>query len=568
MSGNLFNEAGRFTRGEDETGSYSFFDTPYAPLIRALFFTRPLLEPAFELDGTGAAGYVVGAQGGLKFDVILAKITPASGGQVVRLATRFFTNRGIDESTEAGKTYDGRLMEVKVGKTCINALTAGSVVGIALSELTIYNDDRRYDFITNTAEYIGQPVELYGIRHHDTSPWINSQSQGHLIFTGTVQGIARLGKRITLTLGDATNFGSKKLTEQKYDGATNNGGTSLKDQPKPVCVGSVFNITPVYLGQVNLGAGTLPTYQVNYTGISDVTAVRVRGAAMAKITSGTPAVGQYRPFNSVGQFQVGSTPSGALTCDVDGHNQGTYTFSNTVENVLRKLIVDVSGALGSSLLPAGNFSAVISMNATAGVYIGPQKATLTEALNTVCDGTLVVLHGLRNGEVGAFMIDVPTPPVFSITDIDVMNYSASPLPDSLLPLPDDIELSYEFNHTKLSDIADTITGDLRTYLGQESRKLTIPTAYKGMAPRPRTLKFVTLFRDLASATTRGNLYKEFLNKGPRIVDVVTPYYLGQVELGMTASVTLQQLGISGRQMVVVEFQEDFVAGTLQLRLIG
>lgn len=579
MSGSLYVDPGVLTRGEGPEATYAYYSSPYLPLVRGLDRRlgkyppyngdHPYYEPGFSLLGADLKSVTMGAQGGLKFDLLLAACVPA-GQPSLLVGSRDFTECDRPVSSFNNRFFRGRIIGLKIGKTCINALSAGGVVGISLSELTLANDDHLYDSMVAEQTYVNQNITIYGLRYHQTHQWLNGTPFAHPIFSGVITGISRAGRRVTLTLGDAVNFGPKDLVpeSQKFDGATNNGGEALKDQPKPVCVGDVFNVSPVYLGQADLGAGTLPTFQVNYTSVNDVTAVRVRGALMTKITSGTPAVGQFRSFNSTGKFQTGSTPSGALTCDVQGHSAGSYGYSNTLAGVLRKLIVDVTGAVTSAKTPNENFANVLSLTAEAGFYWGPQKATLIDALNTVCGGTLTVVHGQRDGTIGAFFLDVPTPAVFSITDADVIQANELPMPDDFMPRPDEIEMGYEYNHTRLSDIAETVTGDVRTWLGEDAKKLTLATSLKGTLAKPKKLKLTSLLKNVTSAENRVNLLKDFVERAPRMIQVSTPYYLGQVELGMTANVSLTQLGVQGRQMVVAEFQEDFITGRLQLILIG
>lgn len=577
MSGTLHTEPGRFPRGEAPPENFAFYSTPYAPLVRGQdrsLANGPfgyLYEPAFSLQGDAYATYTMGTQGGRKFDLILVRCTP-TGLPPLRFSTRDFSDGALMATTaERNLFWDGRLVSIKIGKSCINALQGGGVVGISTSELVLDNDDMKYNDIVSRQTYLNHEVTILGLRLYGATPWLNSTDYAMTIFKGTITGISQAGKRIKLTLGDATNFGATKNLvpdAYKYDGATNNGGEALKDQPMPCVIGDVFNISPVYLGQVDLGAGTLPTFQVHFGAINDVPLVRVRGASMAKVLSGTPTVGQFRSFNSLGKFQTGSTPSGALTCNVQGASGGTYGYDTAVANVIRKAIVDIAGAVTSASTPDATFANLLSLTAGAGFYWGPQKATLVQALNTLCSGTLSTVHGLRDGRIGAFFLDLLTPPVFSITDADCLEAIELPLPADYLPRPDEIEMGYEFNYTKLSDIADTVTGDIRSWLGQESKKYTVATDLKGFLPKPRKFENTSLFKDLASATNRVALLKAFFERNPRIVQIVTPYYMGQVELGMTATVTLTQLGVQGRDMVVAEYQEDFVTGRLQLILIG
>lgn len=577
MSGTLFTEPGRFPRGEAPQENFAFYDSPYAKLTRGVdrdLSLGPLgatYEPIFSLQGDSLGTYTQGVNGGAVFDLVQAYCWPIDKYPALRMSTGDFlaSPYPVNIATEGSQFWKGCIKSLKIGKSCINILNAGGVVGVNTSELVLDNNDLSFNYLVTSQAYLNQRIDIYGVRLYRPAMWTNIQSVK--VFTGVITGISKAGRTIVLTLGDATHFGdTRQLVPEnlKFDGATNNGGESLKDQPLPCCIGDVSNISPVYLGQVDLGAGTLPTFQVHFSAINDVTTVRVRGAAMAKVTSGTPTVGQYRPFNALGKFQTGSTPSGAITCDVQGATGGTYGYSAAIPNVIRKMIVDVSGAVTSAFTPDITFANLLSIVLDGGFYWGPQKSTLIQALNTICGGSLATVHGMRDGRIGAFYLDLLTPPVFDISDNDCLDATELPLPADYLPRPDEIEMGYEFNFTKLTDISELVTGDLRTWLGQENKKYTATTNLKGVLAKPRKLELKSLLKDISSATKRVDLLRTFFEREPRVVQVITPYYMGQVELGMTATVTLTQLGIQGRDMVVAEFQEDYVAGRLQLTFIG
>jgi hypothetical protein len=101
------------------------------------------------------------------------------------------------------------------------------------------------------------------------------------------------------------------------------GPVALAERPKPVCLGRVFTATLVALGNVDLGAGTLPTYQTNWHAIVAHDAVRIRGVSQAPVT-GTPAVGQYRDWPALGCFRLGSTLDGTVAADMQDDTVGGY----------------------------------------------------------------------------------------------------------------------------------------------------------------------------------------------------------------------------------------------------
>jgi hypothetical protein len=67
------------------------------------------------------------------------------------------------------------------------------------------------------------------------------------------------------------------------------GGADLKGKPKPVALGRVFNAAPVFLGNLDLGAGALPTWQSSWRAVLARDAVRIRGVAQALVAGSEPA---------------------------------------------------------------------------------------------------------------------------------------------------------------------------------------------------------------------------------------------------------------------------------------
>lgn len=570
MSGQLFDAKGNLAKAELPPDAPSSVVVDLYPKLSKGIARRQRLD----VDGLhtyydycwNIGESLVATEKGVKFDIVFAEIVNTNFGNV-RIATADFTMGG--ESTElANRFFKGRIISCKIGKSAVDSLSAGGVVGVSSSELLLANDDGYFDTIIADQRYINASIRIWGMTVHPNYKWLTGTQFSVLVFTGRILSITRSGRQVAFTLGDAVEGVSKDLMATKFDGSAAQGGTALKDLSMPVCIGQVSNITPVYVGQQNIGfGGTFPTFQVNWSAISDVSAVRIRGVSQTKIGAGTPTIGQYRVDATTGRFQLGSSPSGIVTCDVLGHSGGTYSYSADLANVARKLMVDVSGAFTATDVPDTHFAAILAQGGTCGVYFPPEKgATLVDALSYYCAGTLTVIHGLRDGKVSGTMFDVPTPFVMELNDYDILSHVQVPLPVAYLPRPDKIEFKYNINYTPMSDIADSITGDARTYLQGDARSSTTNTSVVNI--KSKTFKLTTHFANLADAQLRINRLRTWFESAPLMLEVVTNRYLGQVELGMTCRVNITKANITDRDMKIVEFLEDLVTGKLTLKLIG
>ena len=127
---------------------------------------------------------------------------------------------------------------------------------------------------------------------------------------------------------------------------------NLKDKPKPVCYGTVYNIEPILLSSAT------KTYQVDYAGIEAVLDVYDRGVKL------TPGIG-YNVDLATGIIELVANNSGTVTCDIKGRKL-SGTFSDYASDIIKD-IVAAKGISTTSILP--NTSRV-------GIYIPERENTL------------------------------------------------------------------------------------------------------------------------------------------------------------------------------------------------
>lgn len=232
---------------------------------------------------------------------------------------------------------------------------------------------------------------------------------------------------ITLALRNYRANLLRPLLTTKYAG-TNTGaplagieGTAedIKGQPKPVVLGTVFNITPQlvntsrYIYQVDR-RGLLTGYTIS---VYDKRSALTRGAdyaSQADMETNAPAAGQYRVWVSGGCFRVGTVPVGAITCDVS--NPVTAGGAITLLNVINGIIQHI----GAVSVGASQF---LTYNEECGIYLD-REMTCMEACNAVLSGVnAYLLWGGDPTDAGSGGQGVPQ--VMQITPPGSLPYAAA-----------------------------------------------------------------------------------------------------------------------------------------------
>jgi hypothetical protein len=140
----------------------------------------------------------------------------------------------------------------------------------------------------------------------------------------------------------------------------------------------VNNVTPAQINATNL------VYQVHDGAVNAIPAVYDFGYALptpgtvgpdadyasyAALIAATISNGHYATCKALGLFRLGSTPAGAVTCDVQGDSGGTGGYVTDTASIVRRIIA-VSAPL-VDLVDEGSFLALTAaQGAVVGYYIG------------------------------------------------------------------------------------------------------------------------------------------------------------------------------------------------------
>jgi hypothetical protein len=177
----------------------------------------------------------------------------------LRFASAGFYSATTD--TPALEFFEPRILgDIEIGQSAADAVAVGGRVALTVSEIALADAD---GFAADLARYgiaDGRQAWVFSIPVNDASAsdFGTSLASAAVPFSGIVRQVDRTGAfAARLALNDITERLSTPLQPTLYQGTSGTeGGADLKGKPKPVALGQVFNVAPVFLGNVNLGAGS------------------------------------------------------------------------------------------------------------------------------------------------------------------------------------------------------------------------------------------------------------------------------------------------------------------------
>jgi hypothetical protein len=486
--------------------------------------------------------------------VVLAEITVV-GGTTLRIATAGYATRPSD--TPASTLYEPRLLDdVTLSQSAADAFGIGGVVALAAGEVRLADGDDALAALDRYGTADARAIRLRTVTVADpqASDFGTPFAATQLAFAGLVRGVYRApGRTARLAFGDSTELLAVPLQGNRYAGTGGaEGGADLAGQPKPVCLGRCFNVAPVFLGIVDLGAGSLPTYQVHWRAVQSIDEVRIRGVVQS-LTAGTPGIGQARAYAASGLFQLGSSPDGTVRADVRGDNVGGYV--NTAPAIVQRLLM----SLGPTLT-AGDFDtnawtfAEAALGGEVGWYRGAEVISAAGAAGQIVAGAGAVLAGARGGQVRLFdPLDTATAAQFALDVPQIVELRPLELPAVLRPLPSATAVSWRPNWGPISDAAGAVAASTRQALAAAASgpaRATGPATAARQAVG-RDLAFAGLYWNASEAAARAAKWQAWIDLGPTFLEVTTDQYLGQVAAGDIGRVTYPAYGLAAGVPVVV-----------------
>jgi uncharacterized membrane protein YeaQ/YmgE (transglycosylase-associated protein family) len=296
------------------------------------------------------------------------------------LVTFRFGSVGYNDPSAPG-FYEPRLVQpLTFRRDMFGANTTGGASRISYGEVRLANDDGGIDNLRNYG-FAGQNVSL--LIGDATGPYSGFTS----LIIGRIQQVLFDLKGVTIQLRDRLLDLAVPIQANKYLG--NNvlpngleGGADLQDRPKPLLFGVALNIQPPCVNTSRL------EYQVNDGAINLVLAVYDAGAVLTAgadyvsqvdMETNAPAAGNYRTWKAGGYFRLGTTPSGAITCDV---REGANAAARTAAQIAKR-IVTYTGGIASGDVNASDVTALDTANSgILGIWIN-DEAQFGAALDAI-----------------------------------------------------------------------------------------------------------------------------------------------------------------------------------------
>ena len=491
--------------------------------------------------------------------------------------THYFSSESLvtgASDTPAHTAFDPRIVQPALFRADI--FSDGRTFGhsrVGFGELVLANPDGALDPLLTT------PMDGRRIILRAGEPGTAYPSAWTTVLSGTMDAPAVEWNRLSVRLRDrladldhalqATRYAGNNSLPAGLEGVTDD----LKDKPKPLCYGQVYNVSPPCVNTSRL------IYQVHDGAVASV-AVYDQGLALTAGTAYTnqtdmetnaPSAGGYRAWLAGGYVRLGSTPAGAITADV---TQGATAADRTAAQLLKA--VALKAGLASGDLSSSDVTALdTATSAVCGVWLDQETTALAVMDNLAAsvgawygfDAAGVLRMARLAAPSGTPALDLT---LAEITRLELLSTASG---DNSVPAYQ-IKLRYLRNHTvQTNDLAGAVTAARRGWLAQEWRTgVLADSAIQTAHPLARELSFDTALVNIPDVTTeltrRLALYGVRRDR-LRVTAYATPAALAGMTLGGVVQITVPRFGYTaGVLFRIVGLQTDLRASRVELELWG
>lgn len=506
----------------------------------------------------------------------LIEMTVWDEGSAAEVVKRY-SDRGVIFS--GNEFYETRIQSrIVIEQSAADIVGVGGRIATTVSEVLLDNKDHALDDIHERMLAIGRTATIKTVTVNPAAVFqsdfgVGALSNAATVFKGVVAAMTPVGTNMRVAISDLSSRLSVPLQRNTYPGTTGLGGdVDLKGLTKPFTAGRVYNIQPQPLGTVNLGDGLLYTFQVNSTGMQGITAVRERGLEMTEVGV-APGAGQWRQQTANGTFQVGFTPNGIITADVQGDTD-SGTYANQTAEVVRRMLVQYGPMVDTfAHIDDDSFADIDAfLPGEIGIHIpaGAQMSAF-DAIERVLRSGVVWLSGGRNQEFRLSLASPGPAERLILTEPDIVSLRPVPLPSVLQPLPRHVDMKAETNWFPLSDISSGVTSSQRRKLASPGKtQRSTSTAVQTRQLPERTWTLPGLWRLTTDAQARADQLRTWVENGLRAIEVETDRYRNVVELGMGCEIVSYPRHDldNGFYGVVAGWRETPSLGRVTMMLIG
>ena len=462
--------------------------------------------------------------------------------------------------------------DLEISQSGVDALGIGGRLALGITEIDVWDADEALSQMARygTADGRAATVRVVEVVEPRLGDFGTGLGATQIAFRGIVQRIEHhgdQGARITVT--DAAERLATPLQPARYAGTGGlEGDADLAGRPKPVLIGRRFNVPAIYLGNVDLGDGALPTYQVHWRAVQSIDAVRIRGVQQVEVTSAAPTVGEYRAWEADGVFQLGSSPDGDVTADALGDAVPTYV--STTAGVVRRLVQSLGPALADGDLQLGTFDlAEADLPGAIGYWRGADETTAVAAIEEIVAGSGAIVCGGRNGALRIVDPLAGGDAQFGLSEAHILALDPIPMPAALRPSPNTVAIDWRPNAAVLTDMAgvvDTERAALSSAVHGPARAAS--ATITGRVAQVRDMRLRGLYYDEADALARAARWRAFFEHGPRAFRLTTDRYLGQMDVGALGAIAYRAFGLGdGVGVVVLAWSEQLAGRRLTMTVV-
>lgn len=460
-----------------------------------------------------------------------------------------------------------------IQRACFTQGATGGASKVGYGELVLANNDGGLDTLIDRG-FDGRDVVIRYGRQGAAYPdgWST-------VLTGTMLPPSWEWTQLALRLRDQLEALSNDLQPNRYAGDNSlpaglEGVDDLKDRPKPLCYGTVYNIPAVLVNSSRL------IYQVNDGAVNAISAVYDRGAALtagtaysdqADMETHAPSAGYYRAWLAGGYFRLGSTPAGLITADV---TQGAAASNRTTAQVLQALTLQAG--IDSGDIASADVTALDSASSDeVGIWID-QDVTALAAMDTVAEAAGAWYGFDATGQLRMAQLQAPSgEPVAELTAWNLIGLQLQSTADGANSIPPwRVEVRYAQNYSvQATDLAGSVTAARRGWLEKAYRveaaeDTDVQTAHPLSEPLIVDTPLISQSDAQAEAARRLALFGVRRDRVQAVVRLDSEI-LTTLTLGAVVQVTYPRYGYDGGRLLrILALQLDLRRNQAELTLWG
>jgi hypothetical protein len=387
----------------------------------------------------------------------------------------------LPSDTLPNQQFTGKLLKGLEFHVSIVDSDIGRKMSTGVGELQLDNSDHAFDTLYANNTIDGRRVLLkYG---QITIPGLvpSSFDTYPTLLDGIAEDWFLDASELRVTLRDNAFKMDVPASAGVYGGTgTTDGDAGLTGKRKEASYGVVNNVTPTLINATNL------VFSVNDgNAVNAIPAVYDFGYALptpgtvgpdadyasyAALIAATISNGHYATCKALGLFRLGSTPAGAVTCDVQGDSGGTAGYVTDTASIVRRIIAVAAPLV--DLVDEGSFLTLTAAQAAVvGYYIGlDENKSVRQAADDLLGGIGACGGFRRDGVFEVIRFVAPTgTAVDSYTADDIVDGTLKrlELPSAYNPPPKRQRVTYSRIWTVQTDVSAGVSDTRKQLLKTE-----------------------------------------------------------------------------------------------------